>query len=278
MEKEIFFHVGLGKVASTYLQQEVFPKLKGIHYLHTSKYKRSKNILPKLDSPKVLVSREFDRQFEKEVRWFTKTYPEARIIILFRKHDSWIASQYRRHVKNGFQGSFQSFFDSIGDTGFWKKKDLLFYPKLRIIEECCQHKPLVLFHDQLKSDPWEFISQIAHYTGASFDKNEISLDAVHKSYSEKQLKAVQSFCRRFLNKPPKSYQNKIKHWLFYRPWWAFFHLIMYAALLFPDNWVSQTPLVSEEERQRIKNEFQEDWDKISEYARENNPLREQLIQ
>ena len=70
VEKQIYFHVGLGKVASTYLQHEVFPKLKGIHYLPTGKYKRSKSIIPQLEVAKVLVSREFDRQFEDEVRWF----------------------------------------------------------------------------------------------------------------------------------------------------------------------------------------------------------------
>ena len=31
-EKEVFFHVGLGKTATTYLQYQFFPKLRGIHY------------------------------------------------------------------------------------------------------------------------------------------------------------------------------------------------------------------------------------------------------
>ncbi len=263
---KIYFHVGLGKVASTYLQQAVFPKLEGIHYIHTSRYRKSKDIIPRLNDDSILVSREFDRQFEDQVRWFTSTYPEARIIIILRRHDSWIASQYRRHVKNGFQGSFQEFFDVENDDGYWKKKDLMFYPKLEVIEECCENKPLVLFYSDLKKDPWAFIDKIADYTGSQYSKDEISLDAVHKSYSEKQLKVLRAFCRRFLSKPPTSYKNKVAHWLLYRPWWAFFHLIMYVAAVFPDSWVPDDDLIESGQLDKIRTAYEPDWKKVKDYT------------
>ena len=268
---EIYFHVGLGKVASTYLQHRVFPKLEGIRYIPTGKYKKSKEIIKNENHDKFLVSREFDVQFEREVRWFTKTYPEARIIILFRRHESWIASQYRRYVKNGWFWNFDKFFDLENDAGFWKKKDLFFYPKLEIIEECSSQKPLVLFHEELKEDPWIFFDKISQYSNTTYYKDKISLERVHTSYSEKQLKILRKFCREYVGKVPKGYSNKVKHWIYYRPWWAFFHLVMYIASVLPERMVPEEELISTEQLDSIRQAYEEDWNKIREYARKNNP-------
>ncbi|MEQ9306731.1 MAG: hypothetical protein RJQ14_22645, partial [Marinoscillum sp.] len=92
-DKQVYFHVGLGKVASTFLQQRVFPALGGIHYIPTRKYRKAKHIIGTVSAEKVLVSREFDRQLEQEDEWYTKDFPQAKIIILLRRHDEWAASQ-----------------------------------------------------------------------------------------------------------------------------------------------------------------------------------------
>ncbi|MDH5607836.1 MAG: hypothetical protein OEY56_00025 [Cyclobacteriaceae bacterium] len=270
-KQEIYFHVGLGKVASTYLQHRFFPKLEGIHYIPTSQYKKSKKIIPGIKAAKVLVSREFDRQFEREVRWFTDSYPDARIIVIFRPHDGWIASQYRRYVKNGWHWDFARFFDLEKDTGFWKKDDLLFYPKLELIEACSGQKPLVLFYEELRKEPWDFLNKMASYMGAGFDPASVSLRPFHRSYSEKQLKVLRTFCRNYKQDVPKGYSNKLAHWLLYRPWWAFFHLIMYAASFFPAHWVGQEPLIDPDYLDKIRTAYLADWEKVKMYAQTHNP-------
>lgn len=271
-DQEIYFHVGLGKVASTYLQQCVFPRLEGIHYIPTRQYRKSMAIIPKLQAKKILVSREFDRQFEQEVRWFTSTYPQVRIIVILRRHDAWIASQYRRHVKNGWFYEFKQFFDLEGDQGYWKHEDVLYYPRLRVIEETCKHKPLVLFHDELVNDPWAFFNKIAAYTGTGYSQSRISLRSVHTSYGEKQLSVLRSFCKRYIRKVPQGHANKLKHWLFYRPYWALFHLIMYAANLVPDRMVSDQPLIDPSLLEQVRGMYTTDWEQVRQYAEENNPI------
>lgn len=270
-DPDIFFHVGLGKVASSYLQQRIFPKLEGIYYLPTQKYKNSKAIIPKLNAEKILVSREFDRQFEREVRWFTETYPQARIIIIFRQHDSWIASQYKRHVKNGWYHDFEDFLDLKKDRGLWKQEDLLFYPKLEIIQECCQEKPLVLFYDELVQNPEAFFGKLSTYTNTTLPKDEISLRPVHSSYSEKQLKVLKSFCARAIRKVPDGYTNKFKHWLLYRPFWLLFHLTMYAAYFVPARFISKKPLISKAALRAVREAYADDWQRVVDYAEQNNP-------
>ena len=108
-EKQIFFHVGTGKTGTTFLQYRVFPKLRNIYYIQRTRYKNVKNIIAESDAQKILISREFDQQLEKEIRWFTHTYPDTTPIIVFRRHDSYIASQYRRFVKMALTARLQIF-------------------------------------------------------------------------------------------------------------------------------------------------------------------------
>ena len=267
---EIYFHVGLGKVASSYLQQRVFPKLEDIEYISTHKYKKSPSIIAQDESKKYLVSREFDRQYEDELRWFAKHYPSARIIIIFRRHDSWIASQYRRFVKNGHTMPFGDFFNLDESKSFWEHRHIEYYWKLELVEELFGSKPLVLFHDDLKKDAWSFFDQICDFTGASYSKDKVSLDTTHSSYSEKQLRFLRSFCRKFKKTPPYGYAEKWKHWLFYRPWWVLFHLIMYLARILPMSWISKEPLYKQEEMDAIRAAYDHDWQKVVDYADRNN--------
>ncbi|MFT4738431.1 MAG: hypothetical protein ACI8QD_000157 [Cyclobacteriaceae bacterium] len=270
-DHEIYFHVGLGKVASTYLQARFFPKLQGITYIPTNRYKKSKKIISAQLPSKWLVSREFDRQFDREVKWFTETYPQARIIMLVRPHDSWVASQYRRYVKNGWHYSFDHFLDMKNDEGFWKQSDVPYMPRIKLVEELTGQKPLVLFHHELKETPWEFLGKIASFCGATFEQSAVSLQPFHASYSVKQLLVLRQYCRIYAKKVPKGYSNKLKHWLLYRPVWAYYHLIMYAANFFPKSWVPKEPLIEPELLTEIKSAYHQDWEDIKAYAAKNNP-------
>ena len=145
-QPEIYFHVGLGKTASTYLQYAFFPKLEGIHYVQRTQYRFYHSILSKNEYEKYFFSREIDQQLEAEVSQFAQHYPDTKPIIIFRRHDGWIASQYRRYIKNGSSRSFKDFLDLENDMGIWHKRDVTFRPMLDILEKYFSEKPLVLFH------------------------------------------------------------------------------------------------------------------------------------
>ena len=110
-QQEIYFHVGLAKTATTFLQYKVFPNFKNIHYLQRTHYKHFRKSIEQAKADKIFISNEFDRQLEKEADNFSSYYPQAKPIIVLRRHDSWIASQYRRAVKNGNTNSFYEFID-----------------------------------------------------------------------------------------------------------------------------------------------------------------------
>lgn len=257
--KKVFFHVGLGKVASTFLQHQLFPKLQGIHYIKPSQYRRSKTIIAQIQGQDVLVSREFDQQLEEELRWFCADVSNVHVILCVRRQDDWIASQYRRRVKNGWLLEFNQFLDLKNDQGFWKKEELYYQPKTEMIQEVTGNEPLVMVYDELQEAPEAFVKRLTDYIGLTAPR--ISFRKVHTSFADKQLVVLQWFCRTFIRRVPKGRSNKVLHWLLYRPVWAFYHLILYGAAVIPGGWIRRR-LIDPEELEEIRAFYDEDWSKV----------------
>ena len=264
---ELFCHVGLGKTASTYLQYKFFPKLKGIHYIQRTRYSRFDRIISRKKHVKFLVSREFDRQFEREVGKIAEKYPRAHVIVVIRRNDSWIASQYRRYVKNGGLQPFENFVDLENDQGIWKQKDLYFDPKLRMVKNLFSTWPLVLFHDELKQDAYGFFDKLARYMEVDYDKNQIDVHPSHKSYSDKQLKILRRFNRRVFGYDFKGSRNKVRHYIRFRTRWLFNHLILYIASLLPERFAGTEPLIPADHLEKIRKHYANDWKRCREFAK-----------
>lgn len=273
MQKEIFFHVGLGKTATTYLQYKVFPKLKGIYYIQRTSYKKSLQLIEQSAQQKIFVSNEFDQQLEQEAKWFSAKHPDARVIIVFRRHDSWIASQYRRLVKNGFSKPFIDFFDIEQDNGAWKHSDLNYFSKIQIIEKYFTHKPLVLFYEDMKRDTFAFIDSIARYTGTTYNKADISLHSVHRSYNEKQLKIFRQLSKALFHYDIPRARQPVLKWMQRIFKQSIQYPLLYLALLVPERFVRKEPLIPQEQLQRIRAHFEDDWQRCVEYAKGSNPAR-----
>ncbi|MCF6240139.1 MAG: hypothetical protein L3J74_02190 [Bacteroidales bacterium] len=271
LAKQIYFHVGLSKTASTYLQERVFPLFENVEYIHRMyRYNKVFDILTGTDKEKVLISREFDQQFESELKRFAPKYPDIQIFIVFRRQDSWIASQYRRFFKNGHTIPFTEFFDLKNDKGIFTKKDLDFSAYIKTVEKLFNKKPVVLFYDDLRKDPMAFFDYIAGIMGVKYDKTKVNLKSKHKSYSEKQLKALKAVSKiisvrkdniksPFLYQLKRFYTNMIRY------------STLYAAKIIPESWFGSEPLIDPKDLEAVKDYYAEDWKYVLEYARENNP-------
>jgi len=257
--KEIFFHVGTGKTGTTFLQYRVFPKLMGIYYIQRTRYKKAIKIIGNTQFGKYLISREFDQQLEDEVRSFSSKYRDVAPIIVFRRHDDYIASQYRRFVKNGFRGSFQEFFDLENDEGLFKKIDLNYSHQIGILEKYFTREPIVLFYDDLRTDPVAFISNLTNKMGTAINISNVNLTRKHTSYSEKQLKAIR-YIGRYINiRKRRIFRNGLLQLLFsYFLGMVRYSTLLIAALL-PEKIFSDQPLIADQELQQVKDYFNEDW-------------------
>lgn len=271
MKPVIFFHVGLGKTASTYLQYKVFPFFKDIEFIHRKpKYKRAHEIIAKGNSEKYLISREFDQQLETEVKKFAAYYPDTTAIIVLRRHDSWIASQYRRFVKNGYALKFSEFFDLKTNKGMFSIEDLEFYKKIETLEKYFTKKPLVLFYDDMRKDPFAFFDYIALQIGARYEKEDIKLEKKHSSYSEKQLKAIMR-----VSKFVDIRKRNLKRQYLYHFRRFFINIIRYSTLytakLLPDSFFSKDDFIDKKELEEVRTFYENDWNLCLEYAQKNNP-------
>ena len=265
MEKDIYFHVGTGKTGTTFLQYRVFPKFKGIYYIQRTKYKKSKDIINKTNYDKYLLSREFDQQLEDEVRWFSADFPGTTPIIVFRRHDSYIASQFRRFVKNGFRGSFTDFFDLENDSGYFKKKDLDYFSQIKILEKYFTKKPIVLFYEDLRDNPVKFTQNLADAIGATFDPDSINWDKKHASYSEKQLKYIQK-AGKYINLLKRRHsKNPFVHFVIKLLREGVRYSILYTAKLLPEP--KEKPLIPKEELEKVREYYSNDWEKCKEYVK-----------
>ena len=272
MNKEVFFHVGLGKTASTFLQEQVFPHFTEVEYIHRDyRYQKSGKIISEGNETRYFVSREFDQQFEEEVTKFANHHPDTTAIIVFRRQDGWIASQYRRFFKNGHLIPFTEFFDLNNDQGVFKKVDLNYSHYLRMIEENFTKKPLVLFYEDLRQDPVAFINKIADTIGVTYKLSDVNLNPRHSSYSEKQLKALRRVGG-FVNIRKDNVEGKFAYLLtrFYTNFIRYNTL--FIAKFLPDAWFGKESLIPKEELERVRTHYQKDWEAVKAYALDNNPV------
>lgn len=257
-EQTVYFHVGLGKTGSTFLQKEVFPRLNEIQYVGPQQYKKAKAIIKQSGESKILVSREFDKQLEEELRSFCDQVANVRVIVCFRRQDEWMASQYRRRVKNGWLMPFREFIDVESNAGYWKVEELFYQSKVELIRSITGKEPLVLLYDELRDDPKVYLQRIADFIGIELPQN-LSFKPRHRSFNDKQLIVLQSFCRKCVKSVPRGRSNKLLHWLFYRPVWAFYHLVLYAAKFIPWSLISRKELIASDELEKVRAHFEEDW-------------------
>lgn len=262
MDKTIFYHVGTGKTGTTYLQYRVFPKLKGIQYIQRTKFKRYPQLIAKSHSERILLSREFDQQLEREIKAFTKHYPDTTPIIVFRRHDSYIASQYRRFVKNGFRGSFTDFFDLDQDEGYFKQIDLNYQHQIKLLEQYFTKPPIVLIYEDMRADPEAFFRQFAELVGAELDPKDVNLHPKHTSYSLQQLKYMQRVGKHIDMRKRRVFQNSVLHFF----WKLYMGAIRYSVLFIgkhlPASRFDDKPLIDPQELERVREAYTADWKNV----------------
>jgi hypothetical protein len=266
-EKKVFYHVGLGKTGTTFLQDLVFPKIENLYYLKRSWYKKAKKVVDRTDHHTFLVSLEFDQQFEHEVGLFCKNFPNATPIVVFRRHDSYIASQYRRFVKNGFCGPFTAFFDLEKDQGFFKKKELDYARHILYLENHFTQKPLVLIYDDLKNEPKAFIQRLVDAMGGTLDFSKVSLRSHHTSYNEQQLKGIKAFGRMMNMTKRRVFKNGLLHLLWRLYMASIRYSVLYISKWLPASWFNSAPLMPPEQLEAVKTFYQKDWEQVVAYAR-----------
>lgn len=173
----IYFHMGLPKTGTTFLQKQVFPRLAGLVHVNTSVpdgvFTHSDQLSAFLISNENMFSGPFVTRsgswlgdFRMGVRSLGTIAPDAGTIIGFRSHTTLLRSLYGQHLRDGGTRRLDaSFFDLDSDSGLLQVRDLLFLDRIRMLREAFQRDPFVYFQEELRLNPERLVADLAQFMG-----------------------------------------------------------------------------------------------------------------
>ena len=276
-ERQTFFHVGYARAASTFLQKSVFPALTELQYIPRNRFRVREKEKKRFKADKILMSREAGKHIFERCDRVRDTFG-SRIIISLRRQDTLAASNYRLHAKKGHTVRFEQFLDLENDDGFWKLEEFEYMRLIRYVEESTGRKPIVLIFEDYIENPDAYLNTLCAALECGIDKNAISSKAVHKSYSDKQLRLRRQFADYFelrsqesnklKNKTPQG--DSIINFIRYRALLWSSALFMRFANFAPNSWLSDEPLINEARLHQIRDYYVDDWLACREYVEKQN--------
>lgn len=262
-DTEIYFHVGVERTGTKYLQKSIFPSYQSLHFINKDRYHQAKEIILKKEHKRYLVSMELNlnSHFEVEVNDFLSAFPQARIIMVMRPLSGWLVSHYKRIIKNGFNIRFDELWNTRKDSVF-EPEEIKYMPKIDLLESRTLNKPLYLIHDDLRKNPLVFLKKLSDYVGEDFEESTVSLKPVHTSYKTRQLKALRWVMKYLHISRSRPYSSDLRNRL-YRIRVDFIrYLVMYIARLLPASVFPDKPLVSEQQKKEIQKYYLKDWEEV----------------
>lgn len=263
---ETFFHIGYARAASTFLQKTVFPALTGLQYIPRNNFRVREREKRRFKANKILMSREAGEFIFDRVERVHEIFG-SRMIISLRRHDVLAASTYRLYVKNGQTFRFEQFLDLENNNGVRKLEDFTYMRLFEHVEKVTGEKPIVLIFEDYIADPDFYIDTLCKALACGVDKSKLSHRAVHKSYSDKQLRLRRQMSEKYLS-PAESHARligvgiddytfgrRMKEKVMVRVSGLLMRLIRFA----PDRWLNEEPLINQAHADAIRDYFAEDW-------------------
>lgn len=259
MKKEVYFHLGLPKTATTYLQLAVFPNLKGIYYTRKRLFGNYHDIIQSTNHAKYLFSNESDRNLDRKLDDINEKYPEAKIILVFRKHDSWINSKYKYEIRKHSPLSFKEFLDLENNTGKWKTDEMRYRNYIEMVKSRFNEPPLILNFEELKSDPNLFIKRITDYLGVVIDETNLKTDVIKRAMSEKQLRVARWFNKLYPYNA-STHTNKHIRKIHYKYREFLLHTVSFLGYIIAGPFITHKPILSKDTRKNLNEFYNNDWE------------------
>ncbi|MFQ3226691.1 MAG: hypothetical protein ACI8RW_000067 [Porticoccaceae bacterium] len=274
---QTFFHVGYARAASTFLQKTIFPALTGLQYIPRNNFRVKEIEKRRFKSDKILMSREAGEYIYDRCDKVHQVFG-SKIIISVRRHDVLAASTYRLYAKNGHTFRHDKFLDVVNNNGVRKVEDFTYMRLVNYVEERTGSKPLLLIFEDYISDPEFYIDSLCAYLQCSIDKAKLSHRAVHKSYTDKQLRLRRQFSDKYLSQEKNKAELDSTNLEGYTRWKNFKEkvlvrvsgIFMRLARFAPDSWLDDEPLLIESHSKAIRDYFADDWVQCYDYVEQQS--------
>jgi hypothetical protein len=263
----IFFHVGLHKTGTTFLQKAVFPKWQGVTYIPWPNLE----LFLRLDAGKTyLVSREglsgknwaHHEERDASLKRLSEMFQDAQILISFRKHSGYITSSYRQYLQRGGPARFEQYFDLENDRGVMKREDFVFRRKLESIETHFGRRPFVFLHEELSGDLDMLLRDMEGYIGGKAPSSE---EISRKRYNESVGYYPAQLLRRF-NMYSRSELNPDGRYNLNHPTLQRLRLTPREVCRHWLSFLPNRPFLSREVASSIDEFYQSDWEFVGAYG------------
>ncbi len=264
---EIFFHLGLPKTGSTYLQHLVFPYLEGIRYFPKKHYKHfEQRISENAGTKKFLFSVEEDKNLRKRMEILARYRSDIRIILVFRRHDSWLASKYKYFIRKHGYASYEEFLTlKQHPNGVGGYEGLFYRPKIEWAEELFEQPPLVLIFEELKKSPEAFLTPFLDFTGTTLANHAPIKRRLKTAMTEKQLKWVRRYNKR-IKYQKKNASSKVWNKIHLKTNQLGLHTVANLARVAPKLWTENEVIIPDGALTKIRQDYKADWQYCLDYA------------
>lgn len=264
---ELILHIGLHKTGTTYLQKSYFPFLKGLNYFSGypffTLFGQQELVNKTLISKEALSGLPWNEKWKKgipnEDHWFSSfklsvnnlktVFPDARIIIVFRKHGDLLLSLYKQYIQEGGILPFSKFY---GDEGVIRKEDLLFQERIQVLKNNFNHVD-VLSYEKFKAEGDSYFDNYFSTLGIVRTKSDVGNQKRNHSVSGKKVELLRGLNKVYFYRTP-FYLRRFISFLRLTP-----RRIVQERLGF---WKSEDSLEMKSNADQINLEFKQDWESI----------------
>lgn len=268
---KLIFHIGSHKTATSYLQTSYFPSLTNTIVIKSNQFFREWNDYCYKEVDNLLVSYEgfsgfaWNEDWKKGIKnshnWLDsfnwqveniyKFFPEAVILIVFRRHGDFLVSMYKQYIQEGGTLSFDAFY---GDKRVISKDNLSYRNRIEKIRSLFKNYYILSYEDYRNAGD-EFFDRFFIENFGITRENIANKSINHnKSISGNKIELL-----RKINKPYYKLPKKLRGFLRYirvSP-----RDILQNKLSF---WNPQDPSYLIEAKERINKEMEDDWAYVEE--------------
>ena len=192
--KEIYIHIGLPRTGTSFLQRNIFPKLK-LTYLHKnmifSKIKDGKNLISDEHLSGTIFYNNPPDQY-KIIDRIKKLYPDAKIIIVLRDKNDWLKSFYKNYLSYSKKKIKKISYNEF--CSMYEKKGWLDFEKYIAYLKNSFNEVLVLNYESLNKNHKDFISSICNFIDVP--SPDYNYEFINSSYDIKHYKFLK-FLRKY---------------------------------------------------------------------------------
>lgn len=194
---EVYLHIGMPKTGTTFLQERVFPYFDELQLVRG--YRPVRSLFEGEPRQSILLSDEslsgnpfagdWAEAFESRMEVLASLFPQAHVVVGFRRHADLIVSLYKQHLHQG---------GTLTLDDFWPRPspderapipprldpdDLMFSPRVNVLKRAFSGRLMIYTQEELEQDPLYLIREFARFFHADFESARQSAQVAGVSWT-----------------------------------------------------------------------------------------------